>query len=536
MKTGLLVVLALAGASGTAAAQAQAHQPAARILVMPFENVKRDAKIFWISEASAVLLTDDLNALGANAITRQERMQAFERLQVPPAAALTDATVIRIGQLVGATQVVVGSLQLEADVLVARARSIALDTGRIQVDVTDRGPLPALYGTLERIARRLAPPSSKTSEEIERMHPPIAVFEDFIKGVVAETPATAINYLNAALTRQPAFDRARIAMWDVYADEGDHQRALAAVTPVPATSSWARQARFLAGLSQLNLKKYDDAYATFKALADDEPAATVLNNLGVVQLGRGVPPQSASPTFYFNKASQTDPDDQDYVFNLGYAYLLDRDPQAAIYWLRESVRRNPADGDAHFVLGAALAAAGNTMEASRERELARRLSSAYEPGARPAGEAVPRGLERIKNHVELPHVSNIVSRLATSEQREQAELAAFYLDRGRRLYQQENDREAVSELNHALYLSPYLADAHVLVGRIHLRNGRLHEAIDAFKIALWSTETAEAHAALGEAYRQAKDLDAARAEAERALAMDPESVEAKELLARLDLR
>jgi len=71
------------------------------------------------------------------------------------------------------------------------------------------------------------------------MHPPIAVFEDFIKGVVAETPATAINYLNAALTRQPSFDRARIAMWDVYADEGDHQHALAAVTPVPDGSPWA---------------------------------------------------------------------------------------------------------------------------------------------------------------------------------------------------------------------------------------------------------------------------------------------------------
>ena len=90
-------------------------------------------------------------------------MQAFERLQVPPAAALTDATVIRIGQLVGAAQVVVGSLQLEGDVLVVRARSIALDTGRVQVDVTERGPLPELFGTFERIARRLAPPSATAS-------------------------------------------------------------------------------------------------------------------------------------------------------------------------------------------------------------------------------------------------------------------------------------------------------------------------------------------------------------------------------------
>jgi hypothetical protein len=204
VKAALLALLALTGGCATAAAQAPApapSRPAARTLVMPFENVKRDGRIFWLTEASAVLLTDDLNALGANAITRQERMQAFERLQVPPAAALTDATVIRIGQLVGAAQVIVGSLQLEGDVLVARARSIALDTGRIQVDVTDRGPLPALYTIFERIARRIAPPSATSAEEIARMHPPLAVFEDFIKGVVAETPATAINSLRRLIAR-----------------------------------------------------------------------------------------------------------------------------------------------------------------------------------------------------------------------------------------------------------------------------------------------------------------------------------------------
>ena len=37
---------------------------------MPFENVTREGRIFWLGEASAVLLTDDLNALGAGAITR----------------------------------------------------------------------------------------------------------------------------------------------------------------------------------------------------------------------------------------------------------------------------------------------------------------------------------------------------------------------------------------------------------------------------------------------------------------------------------
>jgi tetratricopeptide (TPR) repeat protein len=535
----LTLALAVAGSdlsgSGAAAQTPQVVLP--RILVMPFDNVSREGRLFWLTEAAAVLLTDDLNALGAGAITRTERQQAFERLQVPPAAVLTDATVIRIGQLVGASQVVVGSLQMDGDAIVVRARTITLDTGRVPVDVTERGPLPELYATFERIARRMAPASATSSADVEKQHPPVAVFEAFIKGLLAETPATAISYLRGALAGQPSFDRARLALWDVYTDQGDHALALAAVVSVADDSPWVRRARFLAGLSHLNLKKYDEAFATFKALADAEPSPAALNNLGVVQLRRGgTTPQGGQPAYFFNKAADADPDEEDFVFNLGYAYWLDRDPQAAIYWLREAVRRNPADADAHFVLAAALGAGSNAAEAARERELARRLSEAYEPGKRPAGDAVPKGLERVKHEVELPHARQIGARLASSEQRSNEELARFYLERGQRLFQQENDRDAIVELNHAIYLSPYLPEAHLLLGRVLLRTGRIHEAIDAFKIVLWNGETAEAHAALGEAYRQAKDVAAARAEAERALALDPASADARQLLARLEGR
>jgi Flp pilus assembly protein TadD len=527
-----VAIVALFGASS--AANAQPPAPAARVLVMPFDNIKREGRIFWMGEASAVLLTDDLNALGADAITREERRQAFERLQVPPAAALTNATIIRIGQLVGAARVVVGELQLDGDTLVVHARSIALEAGRVQVDVTEKGPVPEMFATFERVARKIAPPSGKTSEEVERLHPPVAAFENYVKGVLAETPATAINYLNAALAIHPAFDRARLALWDVYTDEANPQLALAAVQPVAKDAPLARRARFRSGLSQLALKKYDEAFATFKALADAQPTASVMNNLGVVQLRRGGAAQGGQPTYFFTKAADTDPGDPDYVFNLGYAYWMDHDTQAAIYWLREAVRRNPADGEAHYVLGTALALAGNAGEAVREKELARRLSSTFEQwDKRTAADAIPKGLARTKADVELPHASRIEQTIATSEQRDQRELTQFHLDRGRRLFQQENDREAMLELNRVFYLSPYQPEAHLLLGRIHLRNGRVPAAIDALKISIWSDETAAAHALLGEAYLQTKDVPAARAEVDRALVLDPNSADAKRLRDRL---
>jgi tetratricopeptide (TPR) repeat protein len=508
-----------------------------RILVMPFEPVTRDAKIFWLGEGAAVLLTDDLLALGVNAIPRAERQQAFERLQVPPAATLTDATIIRIGQLVGATEVVVGSLQLDGDALVVRARAIALEPGRVQSSVDDRGLLSDLLVTMDRVAHRLAPADAKAAADSPRQQPSLVVFENYIKGLLAETPDTAIGFLKTALKLQPTFDRARLALWDVYDDGGEDEEALASVAPVASDSPYARRAKFLAGLSQMYLKRVEDAYQTFKALADVQPTPTVLNNLGVIQLRRGSTPQSGAATFFFTKAADADPDDPDYVFNLGYAYWLDRDTQAAIYWLREAVRRHPADGDAHFVLGAALAAAGNAVEATRERELAKRLSSTYEQrDKKPGGDMVPKGLERVKSDIELPHARRIERTLASNEQRTQDELARLYLDSARKQYERENDRAAVDELNRALYLSPYLAEAHLLLGRIHLRSGRVQDAIDAFKIALWSAETAEGHVALGEAYRQAKDVAAARAEAQRALAIDPASAEAKKLLERIEPR
>jgi tetratricopeptide (TPR) repeat protein len=512
-----------------------ASVPETRVLVMPFENVKREGTIFWLGEASAVLLADNLSALGLNAIARPERQLAFEQLQVPPSAVLSDATVIRIGQLVGAAQVIVGTLELDADGLVVRARRLALDVGRIEADVTERGPIADLFTIFDRIAERLTArpkgllPAAGASRP-ER--PPMAAFENFIKGILAGTPATAVAYLNAALAGFPRYDRARLALWETYSDQGDHQRALVALEPIDRASPWDRRARFYRGLSELTLKKYDEAFVTFKALADQEATPMVLNNLGIVQLRRGGNLNSGLPTYYFDRAAQGDPSDPDYFFNLGYTYWQRRDYPSALHWLREAVRRSPADGDAHWVLGAALAASGNPAEAAREKELALRLSSTYQEWQeRPAGEQVPRGLERVKtDEIELTHARRLETKIYETGQRDQQELAAFYLERARRLFQQENDREASVELDRVLFLSPYLAGAHLLLGRIHLRNGRVREAIDALKIALWSSETADAHLALAEAYIQADEPDEARKEAARALALNPASTDAKRLV------
>ncbi|HTM23914.1 MAG TPA: tetratricopeptide repeat protein [Vicinamibacterales bacterium] len=525
----IAALMAAALALGLRAPQPVAAVPPPRILVVPFDTPVRDGRTYWLGEAVGVLITDDLNARGLGAIGRPVRVRAYEHLHLPANTVLSRATVIKIGELVGATQVVVGDVQVDGDALTIRARPIHIDVGRGDSEVVEKGRLVDLFALAQKVARRAIPGGGSG---IATLPSSLHAFEQYMKGLLAEQPASQASFLEAALKLDSRYDAARFALWDIRTAQGDHAAALAAIRGVADASPVARRAKFLSAVSLMALKQNDDAFAALKGLQDAGPDPAILNNLGIVQLRRGGSQEAGKPTYFLTKAAEALPDDPDVLFNLGYAYALDRDPQGAIYWLREALRRNPADGDAHFVIAAELEASGSEVEAGRERELATQLS-ARRLDAQPHA-PVPRGLERVAQDLEASRGGGVDQALTTTALRDQQNVAQFYLERGRRLFDAEQDREAMLELRRAVFLSPYEAEAHLLMGRIHLRGGRPREAVDALKISIWSRDTAPARVALGEAYLKLKDATAARAQAQRALQLDPGSAEAKALLDRID--
>jgi tetratricopeptide (TPR) repeat protein len=507
-----------------------------RILVMPFDNPGREPRLHWIAEAATLLIADELNARGVAAIRRAERAQAFEELHLPAAANLSRATVIKVGQLVAASEVIVGAVKLDGDSLVLEAHSIRIDVGRLQPHVTERGPLTDVVVLFERLAARLAPGTSIKGTRTPR--PPLEAFEAYVKGLMAESAASRASFLEAAIDAHPGYDRAHLALWDVRRDQADHAAALASARAVAANSPFSRRAKFLASISLLELKRFDEAFDGFAALTEAAPplpAAAAFNNLGIVQLRRG-PSERGVPTYFLTRAADLDPGDPGILFNLGYAYVLEKNFQGAIYWLREALRRDPADAESHYLLSVALRGTGGDVEATRERELAVQLSSQVaELERRAVEEKIPaaRGLERLREDPESRIGLRPEQSIASSAQREQRDLAAFHLDNGRRLFEKEENSAALAELRRVVYLSPYEAEAHLLIGRIHLRGGRTAEAVEALKISIWSTDTLAARIALAETYIKQDNTAGARTELERALSLDPNSAEAKRLLASL---
>ena len=506
------------------------------VLVVPLDTPGNDGRTYWLGEAVSILITDDINARGLTAIGREARARAYEQLHLPANAALSRATVIKVGEIVHAERVLVGEISVDGDALSISVEPIRLDVGRTEARVVERGDLQNLFDLARKAARRAVPGGG---EPALAPSPSLQAFEQYVKGLLAEEPAARADFLEKALALQPNYDRARIALWDVRTSQGDYQAALTAVRGIRADSPDARRGAFLASVSLTQLKQYDEAFKLLQSLDGTTSDAAVFNNLGVVQIQRGGSAETGKPAYFLTKAANAAPDDPDVLFNLGYAYALDRDPQGAIYWLRESLRRDPEDGDAHYVLAAALDMAGRPVEASRERELAAQLSAHWgdavrrpvAPGAR--SDAVPRGLERLRQQLGA-RVDAVDRALASTAQRDQEQLAQFHLDRARRLFAAEQDTEALTELQQTVFLSPYDADAHLLIGRIYLRDGRPRDAVNALKISIWSKETTAARLALANAYLKLKDPASARTEAQRALELDPASADAKTLIERID--
>ena len=534
------VLLACVCVGAPAAAQ---ELTGARILVLPFENAEREPRLIWLGEAAAILVADELNVRGAGAIRRADRVRAYDQLNLPVAAPLSRATLIKVGTVLGASEVIGGSYRLEGDELIVEAHSIRIDVGRLQPHVQVRGPLKELFSLCDQLATHLSAGAPRAPADGPQA--PLGAFESYVKGLLAESPAARTAFLETAIRDHAGFDRARLALWEVRREQDDHEGALAAVEGVTGDSPAGRRAQLRAGVSRLEMEQFDEAAGTFTKLLDPailettRPApaefAPVLNNLGVVQLRRGATARAGSATYYLTRAADADPEEPDYQFNLGYAYLLDRNYKASVYWLREALRREVTDADAHYLLALALYALGNGVEAARERDLARQLSSRYEAEDGGAGTSrVPTGLERVHTDIGAPRAHSPDHTMTSSALREQRDLAAFHLDRGQALFDKEQDRDAMVELRRAVYLSPYEAAAHVLIGRIHLRAGRPADAVDALKIAIWSEETAAARLALAEAYLSTKHVERARTEITRALALEPDSTEARRLLETLD--
>jgi len=282
------LVLAIALAAPLLHAQATPPPVPGRVLVMPFavqtDDTAPSAALAarWLGEAASTLLADELSARGYGALAREDRVAVFDRLRLPMSAELTRATIIRVAELIGATEVVFGDVHLGSELSI-RARTISLGGARLLDEVSDHAPLTGIFDLVGRVAnaigRQTGRPASGSAQLVPPM--PLGALESYIKGLMAPTPATQQRFLENAMTQAPRDARVLTALWTVYADQGLHDKAVSVASAVPPDSPLQRRARFAVALSLIELKRFDGAVKELNALSVLQRSAAVSNAIGV---------------------------------------------------------------------------------------------------------------------------------------------------------------------------------------------------------------------------------------------------------------
>jgi tetratricopeptide (TPR) repeat protein len=495
----LALLLALAGifASATAPAQDQPATPGGRVvLVLPFENRSGNPSLSWIGDSFPDTLDKRLSSAGFLTISRDDRAFALNHLGLPPDFKPSRATAIRIAQQLDANFVLVGSYNVQpntrdgatGDRISIQSQVLSIDDLKLSPAVEDSAELPRLFDAENAIAWKLArllDPHFSVAEQTflaASGSVPLPAFEDYIRGDNTSVPAERLKRLKAAVDLAPTYPAALLALGKAQYAARDFDSAAATLAKVPLTDRLALEANFYLGLARFNSANYAAAQQAFDFVATRLPLSEVVNDEGVA-LSR----QGKSGVEFFQRATATDPSDEDYHYNLAVSLFRAGDTAAALRETDAALKLKSADNEA--------------------LELRAHLN-AVPPGTKlqPTADSSFSPLERIRrNYSETGYRQ-----------------AAFQLDqmRAARLSMLPPDKRA---LEYAQLAHDYLAQ------------GLLPEAETQLQFALAADpNSSAAHAGMAQLREASNDPAQARDEAKTSLILQP-NVPALLVLTRLDI-
>ncbi len=540
--------LTCAAPSSAVAAQDAAPGKAApperkAVLIFPFESTARAARLDWLGEGLAELTAERLVSHGQFVFSREERLAVSEKLGVPASARLSRATMLKIAEEIDADLVVFGQYASDGKTLSVSARLLRISPPSLWPQVEESGALEELMDTHVRIIRRILA-FSEPSHLLGRGRPEqpfprlrLDAFERYSRGLLADEPAR-LRDLREAARLEPDWGSPAFALGQFYFVRRDCESALSWFSRLSPAHERTPESIFYTGVCHLLRDNAVRAEATFaslleRAVAHRDPAeaflilrvdpAEVLNNLGVARL-RLVRLQEAASDF--GRATQLDPEEPDYWFNLGLVALRAGDPAAAVRPFREVLKRRPEDTESRSLLVAALEQCGRAAEASALRD-------EFIRGGRSAARAAPRletlaRADRIKTGLDTTAAVHSASRAHRAQHSQQhVRRAEEFVALGRL-------DDAQKEFARAATLNPLDSAPHLGLAEIYGRQRRIEDAIREMRAALASRNDAATHTALARLYLQQKKLTEAREELERALKLDPAYSEARRLLDQLD--
>jgi predicted Zn-dependent protease/TolB-like protein len=540
------------GASTTAATAAASKNNSSHgiYLVFPFQNSGPSSRLDWLSEGLEELTIQGLSSAGEQVYSHSWRLGELERYGIPTTAKLSRATMLHVAEDLDADFVVFGSFNFDGKNLTIDSRLLRVNPAALLPPLHESGPLETVMDLHTRLMWRMlsqndpAYPLSLT--EFSQMHKGVRLdaFEHYARGLIANEDETRVRELREAVRLEPEWVEPNYALGEAYFTKRDCASALPSYAKVPKTHDRYLEALFSIGVCRLTMNQPDqaeEAFATLQILLRGSSAPgvdfpEVLNNLAIAKARQN---KLAAAQEDLKRASALDPDEDDYPFNLGLIAIRQGDFNGAATLFREASHREPDVPEDRSLLVAALEKAGKQEEADQERNAA---LEAFGPKGVTTSHLDAKNdslthLERVTTEIDPEtlryEMASAEARGASTGTQEGRDTPATHLRRARQELSGGQLDAAEREYHVTLATDKGNAAAHLGLGEIARRQGRLDDAVKELLASLEARDSAVVRTTLARVYLEQKKPALARGEVERALKLAPNYTEAKQLLEHL---
>lgn len=504
------------------------------ILVFPFENQSPRSDLNWISESFAEVLSSRLAQPENYVLDRDERNAACTQLGMPIDTPLTLASEFKVAETLGVDWAILGNFNVTGNRLVARSQLLDVRLLKLSQPLEVSGELTDLVDLQTRLAWRLLATHDRSftvgnEEDFRRRFHDIRLdaFENYIRGLAAADDTSRLHFFLESDRLDPSDHRAAFALGRLYFEQKDYANSTKWLRRLEESDPSYDESLFLRAVDEFFLGREAIAEREFESFWKKLPLNEVSNNLGVLEARRG---RYSEALANFERAYQSDPSDADFCFNRGVALWYEKRYQAAGESLREAVRANDEDSEAHTLLALVLEKLGD--DAAEQRELDWLAEHEVGPAEQP-GDMLPQ--PRLKKNyngrafrlLELTLHNALEERLANASPREHSDV---HLALGKKFFTDRRYAEAERELSEVVSLAPADPQGHLLLAQVLEAEGKHQEAVAELEASLKLKSTVAAHLSLAHVYLSLNQPALARLQGQAALDLDPGNNEAEQLI------
>lgn len=362
----------------------------ATVLVLHFHNNSQYSDLDWVGESIAETLMTEFAAANQIVVDRSARAEAMRRLSLRPDANYTKATLLRIGQTVGADYLCVGGFDITLPQAQAPLKTSSIRIAAQFVDLrkmhegpefSEAGRLTELSRLQEHLAyeslKYLDPSVDRKAEDF--LAPEKAVRleaeESYVRGLLSTNREQKQQWFLQAQVLDSKFPGPTYELGKLALEQKQYSRALDWLRRIKPEDPNYPRARFRMGLASYAVGDYSNAATYFREVSKLYPLGEVYNDLGAAENQLN---QTAAAIEDFRHALDGDPDNSVYSFNLGTALLRSGSYDEAVKRFGQVADRDPNDTEARNLLDLAKKRDGGFVTAKLP---AQRLKTSYDETA-----------------------------------------------------------------------------------------------------------------------------------------------------------